>query len=60
MNNIYLKPIFASNDIKDDLIFINCTLGFNGNINLLFADKKYDYLISRKVKNVYPKGKKPE
>jgi hypothetical protein len=61
MENVYLKPIFSSNDIKENLIFINCTLGFNGNINLLFADKKYDYLKSRKVRNDYPKGmKKPE
>ena len=60
MENVYLKPIFSSGDIKNDLIFINCTLGFNGNINLLFAYKKYDYLKSRKVRNVYPKGKKPE
>ena len=60
MNNITLKPIFSANDLKEDLIFINCTLGFNGNINLLFADKKYDHLISRQIKNVYPKGKKPE
>lgn len=58
--NVYLKPIFSSNDIKKDLIFVNCTLGFNGNINLLFANGKYDYLKSRKIKNVYPKGKRPE
>jgi len=57
LENIYLKPIFSSNDIKDDLIFINCTLGFNGNINLLFAEKKYDYLILRKVKMFTQKGK---
>jgi hypothetical protein len=60
MENLYLKPIFSSNDIKEELIFVNCTLGFNGNINLLFADKKYDYLKSRQVRNDYPKGKKPE
>jgi hypothetical protein len=60
VNNIYLKPIFSSNDIKDDLIFINCTLGFNGNTNLLFADKNYDHLISRQIENVGPKGKNPE
>jgi len=60
MNNITLKPIFSANDLKDDLIFVNCTLGFNGNINLLFAEKRYDYLISRKVINVGPKGMNPE
>jgi hypothetical protein len=60
MENIFLKPIFFANDLKEDLIFINCTLGFNGNINLLFAEKRYDYLISRQIENVYPKGKKPE
>ena len=60
IENIYLKPIFSANDIKDNLIFINCTLGFNGNINLLFAEKKYDYLKSRKIKFSFPVGKKPE
>ena len=34
MKNVYLKPIFSSGDIGNDLIFINCTLGYNGNINL--------------------------
>jgi len=34
MENVYIKPIFSSNDIGDSLIFINCTLGYNGNINL--------------------------
>jgi hypothetical protein len=60
MENIILKPIFSANDIKDDLIFINCTLGFNGNINLLFAEKRYDYIISRQIENVYPVGKRLE
>ena len=40
---IILKPIFTSEDFGKDLIFINCTLGYDGNVNLLFADKKYDY-----------------
>jgi hypothetical protein len=31
--NVYLKPIFSSKDINNDLKFVNCTLGFNGNIN---------------------------
>ena len=60
MNNIILKPIFSANDLKEDLIIINCTLGFNGNINLLFAEKRYDYLISRQIENVGPKGRNPE
>ena len=59
MKNIYLKPIFSSSDIGNDLIFINCTLGYNGNINYLFADKTYDYLKSRKVKFSMPMGKEP-
>jgi len=60
MKNIYLKPIFSSKDIKDDLIFIKCTLGYNGNIDLLFADKIYDHLISRVFENIYPKHIKRE
>jgi len=60
MKNICLKPLFSSKDIGNDLIFINCTLGYNGNINLLFADKTYDYLKSRKVKNINPMKKEPE
>jgi len=60
MKEIYLKPVFSSNDIGKDLIFINCVLGYNGNINILFAEKTYDYLKERKIKNFYPKGKKPE
>jgi hypothetical protein len=42
MINKILKPVFSSADISPDLIFINCSLGYDGNINLLFADKKYD------------------
>jgi hypothetical protein len=54
MENVYLKPVFSSKDIGSDLIFINCTLGYNGNINLLFAEKKYDYLKSRIVRFCIP------
>jgi hypothetical protein len=54
MKNVYLKPIFSSDDIGKDLIFINCTLGYNGNINLLFADKTYDYLESKYLKDIFP------
>ena len=39
---VILKPVFSSKDFGDDLIFINCTLGYDGHINLLFADKEYD------------------
>jgi len=39
MENVYLKPVFTSNDIGKDLIFINCTLGYNGNIKLLVTKK---------------------
>ncbi|MCL2128739.1 MAG: hypothetical protein FWH35_00100 [Treponema sp.] len=42
MTNMYLRPIFNSTDIAKDLILINCTLGFDGKINLLFADGVYD------------------
>jgi hypothetical protein len=59
MENIILKPIFSSNDIAEDLIFVNCTLGYNGNVNLLFAEKVYDHLKCRKVEN-YPPGTKPK
>jgi hypothetical protein len=54
MENVYLKPIFNSNDIGKDLIFINCTLGYNGNINLLFAEKTFDYLKSKEVRFIIP------
>ena len=57
MEKLCLKPIFSSNDIGKDLIFINCTLGYNGNINLLFADKTYDYLKSLNVTHYMPVGK---
>jgi len=60
MTIIKLKPVFSSNDIGKDLIFINCTLGYNGNINLLFAVKNYDNLREIKYKNVLPKDKNPE
>jgi hypothetical protein len=54
MESVYLKPFFSSNDIGKDLIFINCTLGYNGNINLLFADKIYNYLEPMTVKHYMP------
>jgi len=57
VKSVYLKPIFSSSEIGNDLIFINCTLGYNGNINLLFADKTYDYLKSRKIKYFIPMSK---
>jgi len=42
MQKINLEPFFKVNDISEDLIFINCTLGNDGNVNLLFAEKEYD------------------
>jgi hypothetical protein len=59
IKNVCLKPIFSSKDIGNDLIFINCTLGYNGNINLLFADKTYDYLKSRKRNISMPMDEEP-
>jgi hypothetical protein len=60
MKRIIVTPVFFLGDLLHDPIFINCSLGYNGNINLFFAEKRYDYLKSRKVKNMYPVGAQPD
>ena len=54
----FLNPIFNSSDICPNLFFVRCSLGYDGNVNLLFADGKYDYLKVRRVKNIDPVGHK--
>jgi hypothetical protein len=58
MINKYLKPIFNSVDFSQELIMVSCSLGYDGNVNLLFADKVYDNLRIRRVKNIDPLGKR--
>jgi hypothetical protein len=54
----YLEPVFNSLEISNGLILVNCSLGYNGSINLLFADKKYDCFNIKRVKNIDPLGKR--
>ena len=42
MKKVILNPVFLSDDFGKDLIFIKCTLGYDGEINMLFVDKKYE------------------
>jgi hypothetical protein len=58
MVNKYLEPVFNSLEISNELIFINCSLGYNGSINLLFADKQYDIFNVKQRKITDPLGKR--
>jgi hypothetical protein len=58
MVNKYLEPVFNSLEISNKLILINCSLGYNGSINLLFADKQYDSFNIKQVKKTDPLGKR--
>ena len=54
---VCLEPIFYSSEISSNLIFIKCSLGYNGEINQLFADKKYDNIREITMKMINPLGK---
>jgi hypothetical protein len=51
---IILEPIFSYDDLSKDLVLINYSLGYNGNVNILFAEKKYDCI--RKGKQDFSPG----
>jgi len=53
-----LEPVYDFSDLYPNFVFVNCSLGYDGNVNILFADGKYDYLKARKVKNIDPVGGK--
>jgi hypothetical protein len=54
----YLEPVFNSLEISNKLILINCSLGYNGSINLLFADNQYDSFNVKQIKVADPLGKR--
>ena len=56
MRKIILNPVFSSDDFGKDLIFIKCTLGYDGEINMLFADKKYDNLKNKIISAFHDNG----
>lgn len=42
MKRIQLKKIFKSNQVSESVIFLNCSIDYNGKINILVVDGKYD------------------
>jgi hypothetical protein len=57
MKIIKLSPVFFANEVSEKIIFINCSVGYDRNINLLFADSIYDHLTIKRVKCSDPLGK---
>jgi len=51
MVNITLNPIFDSLEIPRDLVFIRSCLGYDGKVNILFAESKYDCIEEKKIIN---------